>query len=75
MPHGTPWMLDAGPVQNFRDVAWLWADVNHRGTDRQHVVNLARMNEAQHGVAHYDHMRISGRKRGGKLGQWLVWQT
>ena len=34
------------PIQDFRDVAWLRADVNDRRADGQNVVNLARMHQA-----------------------------
>src|SRR5689334_236794 len=53
----------------------LWSDVERGGADRDDVVDLARMNDANERIAHHDDVQIRRRQRTRKFVQRLVRQT
>src|ERR1017187_1295080 len=56
----------------FRNMAWRWTDVEERDAQRTDVVDLARMDDSYERIAHYDHVQIGSRERGGEFLYGLV---
>ena len=48
------------PREDFREVTGLRPDVQNRRTHRQHVVNLAWVNESDERIAHHHHVQVRG---------------
>src|SRR5581483_5816823 len=48
---------------------------NKRRTDRQNVVNLRRMDDADEGIAHHENVQISGREYSGEACLRLIRQA
>ena len=64
--------LLSGEVSN---VAWFWSDVEYGRADRDDVVDLARVNDADELFTHHDDVQIGCRKRAGKRVEWLIRQN
>src|ERR1039457_4255462 len=56
----------------FRNMAWRWTDVKERDAQRTDVIDLAWMDDPYEWVAHYDHVQIGRRERGGEFLYGLV---
>ena len=67
-----PRVLITESLQDFRQVAGPWTDMENRGGDTEDIVNLARMHQSHEGVAHNHHMKVRRRQRSGQLIQRLV---
>src|SRR5262249_14845252 len=62
-------------VSEIGDRTLTGTDVQHRSSNRNYVVDLARMNDANERVAHDDRVDISGGKHACQLAHRLIRQT
>ena len=68
-------MVHTGPGENLGHMAWFRTEVDDGRAHGQHVVDLARVHEAEHGIAHDHDVRIGGGERGGELCEGLIRQA